>query len=54
MVKEAASRSFETSKEAVGQAAESAAKTAEDAVHKSKEKVKWTASVAGGEPDAEL
>ncbi|THU53159.1 hypothetical protein C4D60_Mb10t11460 [Musa balbisiana] len=54
VVKEAASRSFETSKGAVEHAAESAAKVAEKAVHKTKEKAKRTVSKPSGKPDAEL
>ncbi|XP_065028350.1 uncharacterized protein LOC135584205 [Musa acuminata AAA Group] len=54
VVKEAASRSFETSKGAVEHAAESAAKVAEKAAHKTKEKAKRTVSKPSGKPDAEL
>ncbi|URE42616.1 hypothetical protein MUK42_15150 [Musa troglodytarum] len=54
VVKEAASRSFETSKGVVEHAAESAAKAAEKAAHKTKEKAKRTVSKPGGKPDAEL
>ncbi|RWW87337.1 hypothetical protein BHE74_00003835 [Ensete ventricosum] len=54
VVKEAASRSFATSKGAVEHAAESVAKVAEKAAHKTKEKAKKTVSKPGGKPDAEL
>ncbi|KAJ0988582.1 hypothetical protein J5N97_006938 [Dioscorea zingiberensis] len=57
VMKEAATRSFETSKEAMEQAASSAATLAGEAVEKTKEKVKSTVSMprdGQGDPDAEL
>ncbi|XP_008811575.1 uncharacterized protein LOC103722703 [Phoenix dactylifera] len=54
VVKEAATRSFEKSKETVAHTAESAAKVAGEAMHKTKEKVKRTVSRPEGDPDAEL
>ncbi|XP_073109373.1 uncharacterized protein [Elaeis guineensis] len=54
VMREAATRSFDTGKETVVHTAESAAKVAEEAMHKTKEMVKRTVSRSEGNPDAEL